>query len=78
MTLAGDGCFAASYGCPKHGGPADGHALANGKLERAVWVEQHVDGARNETQCLTFALRQWRYCGSSPNHPFTFIYRPTG
>ena len=23
----GDGCFFAMYGCPKHGGPADGHVI---------------------------------------------------
>ncbi|KAL4224002.1 hypothetical protein ACF0H5_017459 [Mactra antiquata] len=77
-TIAGDGCFAAYYGCPNHGGPADGRKLSTGTLDRQEWVEQHANGAHNESACLAYALKQWVYCGSSRNHPWTFIYRPTG
>ncbi|XP_053396026.1 uncharacterized protein LOC128556126 [Mercenaria mercenaria] len=76
--LAGDGCFMAFYGCPKHGGPADGHVLHTGKINRDYFAEQHQNAAHDEDKCLTRAVAQWRYCGSSRNHPITSIYRPTG
>ncbi|KAL4218344.1 hypothetical protein ACF0H5_023081 [Mactra antiquata] len=77
-TFAGDGCFIAEYGCPQHGGPADGHAITAGKIYRDVTAEQQYNASTNETNCLSQALTRWKYCGSSPNHPVTMIYRPTG
>ena len=76
-TFAGDGCFMAMYGCSKHTGPADGHVVS-GFIYRDTWAEQHVNGAPDEAKCLARAVAQWRYCGSHPNHPVTYIYRPTG
>lgn len=67
----------AKYGCPKHGGPADGHVLHTGSIVRDHYGEQH-GGATDEEKCLSRALPQWVYCGSSRNHPITSIYRPTG
>ena len=34
-TIVGDGCFYAWYGCPKHGGPADGH-IVPGKVSSKI------------------------------------------
>jgi hypothetical protein len=75
--LAGDGCFMAKYGCPKHGGPTDGHVLHTGNIFRDTYAEQH-GAATDEEKCLSRAIAQWVYCGSSSNHPITSIYRPTG
>ncbi|KAL4218343.1 hypothetical protein ACF0H5_023080 [Mactra antiquata] len=77
-TFAGDGCFIAEYGCPNHGGPADGHAITTGKIYRDETAEKQYNASTNETNCLSQALTRWKYCGSSPNHPVTMIYRPTG
>ncbi|XP_052790405.1 uncharacterized protein LOC128224561 [Mya arenaria] len=77
-TLAGDGCYMAMYGCPQHGGPADGHAVATGKIYRDGYAEQHQGAATDEGACLSRSIAQWRYCGSYANHPITSIFRPTG
>ena len=70
-TIGGNTCFIAQYGCPNHGGPADGSAQTNGSV--------HRDGNdHSEEQCLNRALQIWRYCGSYRNHPFTAVYGPTG
>lgn len=76
-TIVGDGCFYAWYGCPKHGGPADGH-IVPGKFSRDSWAEQHYNASHNEEACLKRALSTWEYCGSNKNHPVTSVYRPTG
>ncbi|KAH3692090.1 hypothetical protein DPMN_193901 [Dreissena polymorpha] len=77
MTLAGDGCFMSRYGCPNHGGPADGHLLTTGIIYRDTYAESH-GGANSEESCLSRAHGTWTYCGSFANHPVTSIYRPTG
>ncbi|XP_045203138.2 uncharacterized protein LOC123556462 [Mercenaria mercenaria] len=76
--LVGDGCYMAMYGCPKHGGPADGHILHTGKIYRDIYAEQHQNATHDEEKCLSRAIAQWTYCGSPRNHPVTSIYRPTG
>jgi len=68
----------AIYGCPRHGGPADGHADLHGKIYRDTYAEQHNGAAHDEEACLGRALPQWRSCGSFTNRPVTSIYRPTG
>ncbi|XP_053376465.1 uncharacterized protein LOC128547521 [Mercenaria mercenaria] len=73
-TLGGTGCMTALYGCPNHGGPADGHANTTyGKY-------QHDYGkySQDEKGCLANARNIWHWCGSSPNYPVTNIYLPTG
>ncbi|XP_052258950.1 uncharacterized protein LOC127863458 [Dreissena polymorpha] len=77
MTLAGDGCFMSTYGCPNHGGPVDGHALTTGSIYRDSYAESQ-GAAHNEETCLRRAQAQWVYCGSFANHPVTSIYRPSG
>ncbi|XP_052790467.1 uncharacterized protein LOC128224591 [Mya arenaria] len=77
-TFAGDGCFMALYDCPKYGGPADGHAIATGRVFRDVYAEQHLGAATDEEACLRRSIAEWRYFGSSANHPVTSIFRPTG
>ena len=76
-TFAGDGCFMARYGCPKHGGPSNGH-VTNGKIFRDVYAEQHSNGTYDQAKCLARASAQWIWCGSHPNHPVTSLFRPTG
>ncbi|CAG2195127.1 unnamed protein product [Mytilus edulis] len=71
MTLGGDGCYFATYGCPRV------KSMASGFI-RDAWAEQHVNGAHEESACLSRALPQWRYCGSDPAFPLASIYKPTG
>ncbi|XP_071134151.1 uncharacterized protein [Mytilus edulis] len=71
MTLGGDGCYFATYGCPRV------KSMASGFI-RDSWAEQHVNGAHDESACLSRALPQWRYCGSDPAYPLASIYKPTG
>ncbi|XP_052088855.1 uncharacterized protein LOC127725717 isoform X2 [Mytilus californianus] len=71
MTLGGDGCYFATYGCPRVKSMASG-------FFRDSWAEQHVNGAHDESACLSRALPQWRYCGSDPAFPMASIYKPTG
>lgn len=74
-TLGGDGCMTAMYGCPKHGGPVDGHAnMTFGKYQR----DYNGERSHDEEGCLAHAVNIWRYCGSSPNYPITNVYLPTG
>ncbi|XP_053375482.1 uncharacterized protein LOC128547282 [Mercenaria mercenaria] len=73
-TLGGEGCFMAWYGCPKHGGPADGHV----NTTYGRYVRDGSPRATNEAGCLSRAKDFWRYCGSSPYYPVTAIYLPTG
>ena len=54
----------AMYGCPKHGGPAYGHALHTGSIYRDQYGEKH-GGATYEEKCLSRSHDQWTYCGSS-------------
>ncbi|WAR31488.1 hypothetical protein MAR_034030, partial [Mya arenaria] len=68
----------ALYDCPKYGGPADGHAIATGRVFRDVYAEQHLGAATDEEACLRRSIAEWRYFGSSANHPVTSIFRPTG
>lgn len=68
----------ALYGCPKHGGPSDGHQLTTDKLYRDIWAEQHQNASHKEEKCLSRAHAQRAFCGSSMNHPVTAIYRPSG
>lgn len=77
MTYAGDGCFNAMYGCPRHGGPADGHVIP-GKITRDYAAKRRQNGSHDEEGCLAHALQLWNYCGSNVNHPVTSIFRPTG
>jgi len=46
----------AIYGCPQHGGPADGHADLHGKIYRDTYAEQHNGAAHDEEACLGRAL----------------------
>lgn len=71
MTLGGVGCYFAQYGCPKHG-------IHHVGFIRDVWAEAHQNAANDEKACLSRALSQWRYCGSSLTSPIVSIYRPTG
>ena len=71
MTLGGDGCYFAQYGCPKHG-------IHRVGFIRDVWAEAHQNAANDEQACLSRALSQWIYCGSSLSSPIVSIYRPTG
>lgn len=67
----------ARYGCPLHGGPEDGHVNTTVHVFRDGYAENH--GAKfDEQNCISRAAGTWRYCGSSINHPVTYIYRPTG
>lgn len=68
----------AEWGCPKHGGPEDGHVLTTGRIVRDVYAEEHQDADHDESKCLGRARAQWVYCGSYRNHPITSIYGPTG
>lgn len=72
-TIGGHGCMIATYGCPKHGGPADGHL--NTTSGRYQVVGQAHPG---EDYCLIRARDFWYYCGASPNYPVTSVYLPTG
>ncbi|KAK7483369.1 hypothetical protein BaRGS_00025309, partial [Batillaria attramentaria] len=68
MTLGGDGCFFAEYGCrSEHIG-----------FHRDSYAEQHEGAATSEAACLRRAAPQWRYCGSNADRPVTSVYRPTG
>ncbi|XP_063404586.1 uncharacterized protein LOC134688049 [Mytilus trossulus] len=71
MTLGGNGCYFATYGCPRV------KSMASGFI-RDAWAEQHVNGAHDESACLSRALPQWRYCGNDPAFPLASIYKPTG
>lgn len=64
MTLGGDDCYFAWYGCPKLG------QASRGRFDR--------NGAKDEATCLSRAIAQWRYCGSNPSFPVVSIYSPTG
>ncbi|CAC5401409.1 unnamed protein product [Mytilus coruscus] len=66
MTLGGDGCYFAWYGCPKLGEESRGR------------FQYDRNGAKNEATCLSRAIAQWRYCGSNPSFPVVSIYSPTG
>ena len=72
-TFGGDGCLIATYSCPKHGGPTDGHVVP-GKF----YEETHANAGLDQEHCLARALAIWHGCGSFANHPVTAIYRPTG
>ena len=71
MTLGGDGCYFAQYGCPSHGSHNVG-------FYRDVWAEQHQNAAHDESSCLSRAHAQWLYCGGSSSSPIVSIYKPTG
>lgn len=69
MTVGGDGCFFADYGCTTE---------AAGSIHRDTWAEQNQNAANDEQACLSRAAPQWQYCGAPPDRPITSIYRPTG
>jgi hypothetical protein len=71
-TLGGSGCMRATYGCPKHGGPIGVHG------NTTLGAYQNDNGFHSEKSCLGHALGYWRYCGSNPKYPITYIYLPTG
>ena len=71
MALGGDGCYFAQYGCPKHG-------IHRVGFIRDVWAEAHQNAANDEQACLSRALPEWIYCGSSLSSPIVSVYRPTG
>ncbi|KAK3585346.1 hypothetical protein CHS0354_004616 [Potamilus streckersoni] len=71
MTLGGDGCFFADYGCPAHG------SSNRGQIYRDTYAEQHLNASTNEEACLSRAYNQWQYCGGSDKYPITSIFRPT-
>ncbi|CAC5376561.1 unnamed protein product [Mytilus coruscus] len=66
MTLGGDDCYFAWYGCPKLG------EASRGRFQ----VDKNC--AKDEATCLSRAVAQWRYCGSNPSFPVFSIYSPTG
>ncbi|XP_025093026.1 uncharacterized protein LOC112563338 [Pomacea canaliculata] len=68
MTVAGDGCFSAEYGC----------RTQNPGFHRDTWAEQHQNASHDEAACLARAAAQWTFCGSHADRPITSIYRPTG
>ncbi|PVD31350.1 hypothetical protein C0Q70_06762 [Pomacea canaliculata] len=68
MTVAGDGCFIAEYGCQTQ----------NPGFHRDTWAEQHQNASHNEAACLARAAAQWASCSSHADRPITSIYRPTG
>ncbi|XP_064613283.1 uncharacterized protein LOC135477061 [Liolophura sinensis] len=70
-TVAGQGCFMGSYGCPSHGHSNEGSLVRDGYAEAQ-------GGLTNETVCLDRAARQWVYCGSSLDNPVVSVFRPTG
>ncbi|XP_053375483.1 uncharacterized protein LOC128547283 [Mercenaria mercenaria] len=73
-TIGGEGCVAAWYGCPKHGGPADGHLnTTNGR-----YFHDGSQRTPGQEGCLRRSLDIWRWCGASSNYPVTSIYLPTG
>ena len=75
VTLRGEGCVEALYGCPKHGGPADGHInTTHGRY----FLDNYKPAQHDEKICMLRALQLWRYCGSSHNYPVTTIYLQTG
>ncbi|XP_060569894.1 uncharacterized protein LOC132728288 [Ruditapes philippinarum] len=75
VTIRGEGCVEAWYGCPKHGGPADGHVnLTHGRY----FHDNYKPAQTSEKICLERAVQIWRYCGSSTNYPITTVYLPTG
>ncbi|ESO97359.1 hypothetical protein LOTGIDRAFT_231552 [Lottia gigantea] len=71
MTIGGDGCFFAAYGCPKHNDNRVG-------FMRDTYAEQHDGGDTNEEACLKRAAGQWAWCGKDRDKPYTSIFRPTG
>ncbi|KAK6189983.1 hypothetical protein SNE40_001939 [Patella caerulea] len=71
MTMGGDGCFFAYYGCSSH------HYHHVG-FERDTWAEQNDNAANDEEKCLKRAAIQWVYCGKDRQGTVTSIYRPTG
>ncbi|XP_063448979.1 uncharacterized protein LOC134728334 [Mytilus trossulus] len=71
MTVGGEGCFFAWYGCPRVG-------LYRSRIERDNWAERHVNGAYDEKACLNRAFPQWRYCGLNTSYPVVSIFKPTG
>ncbi|XP_055957950.1 uncharacterized protein LOC126824537, partial [Patella vulgata] len=71
MTMGGDGCFFAYYGCSNH------HYNYIG-FERDTWAEQNDNAANDEEKCLRRAANQWVYCGKDRQGTVTSIYRPTG
>ncbi|XP_064612389.1 uncharacterized protein LOC135476325 [Liolophura sinensis] len=70
-TVAGQGCFMGSYGCPSHGQTNEGSLVRDG------YAEAH-GGLTSEAACLGRAAGQWVYCGSSLDNPIVSIFRPTG
>ncbi|XP_052072859.1 uncharacterized protein LOC127710942 [Mytilus californianus] len=71
MTVGGEGCFFAWYGCPRVG-------LYRTRIERDNWAERHVNGAYDEQACLNRARPQWNYCGHNTSYPVVNIFKPTG
>lgn len=71
MTLGGEGCFFAQYGCPKFGDHNTGFI-------RDSYAEKTQNAAHDENACLSRAFPQWIYCGGNYTYPYTSIYRPTG
>ncbi|KAK3585350.1 hypothetical protein CHS0354_004620 [Potamilus streckersoni] len=45
---------------------------------RDTYGETHNRAGQDESQCLTRASKQWKECGSIPNHPVIVVYGPTG
>ncbi|KAL3858274.1 hypothetical protein ACJMK2_012870 [Sinanodonta woodiana] len=72
MTVGGDGCFVADYGCPAHG------SSNSGRIYRDTNAEQQLNASTNEEACLSRAYSLWLDCGSNDKYPVTSIFRPTG
>ncbi|XP_052072925.1 uncharacterized protein LOC127711025 isoform X1 [Mytilus californianus] len=71
MTLGGGGCYFARYHCPRTGWNATG-------FFEDKYADQKLNGAHDESVCLSRANAQWKWCGSSQLYPLVSIFKPTG